>query len=167
MGYFGGRVTATECVCVCVCVGGIDSSFGAANRRQNKIKNEIYHSCWGQPTKYNAWQSTKNTWAQCWRGKKGCTIWRGCEGSVNGSFSGQSSWEEVKNGIKLMSVWIYFFLADLLNYIKSFDSALNQTIANMGQRGFGLNRKSHVPRGAANSPTMVISFFHKVFCEMK
>jgi hypothetical protein len=40
--------------------------------------------------------------------------------------------------------------------MKSFDSALDQPIANiMGRRGFGLNRKSHVARGAASGSTMV------------
>ncbi len=39
--------------------------------------------------------------------------------------------------------------------MKSFDIALDQPIANMGRRGFGLNRKSHVARGAASGSTMV------------
>jgi hypothetical protein len=48
--------------------------------------------------------------------------------------------------------------------MKSFNSALDQPIANMGRRGFGLNRKSHVARGAASGSTMVgFIFFAKSF----
>jgi hypothetical protein len=39
--------------------------------------------------------------------------------------------------------------------MKSFDSALDQPIENMGRQGFGLNPKSHVARGAASGSTMV------------
>jgi hypothetical protein len=43
--------------------------------------------------------------------------------------------------------------------MKSFDSALDQPIENMGRRGFGLNRKSHVARGAASGSAMVVFIF--------
>jgi hypothetical protein len=54
--------------------------------------------------------------------------------------------------------------------MKSFDSALDQPIANMGRQGFGLNRKSHVARGAASGSTMVntmvrANFRLSFFCE--